>query len=108
MAKPKNDFALGLWVLVVIVLFIGVLLFIGGQNLGRRYQAYAVRFPVTYALPDEIKAGAAVHCGAARVGKVTDVSLRRGEGADEPSTDSPATTEDATADPSSSDDDAKS
>lgn len=83
MAKQRNDFALGLWVLAVIVLFVGGLIFIGGQNLGRAYQAYTVRYPVTYALPDEIKAGAAVHCGATRVGKVTGVSLRRGEADDD-------------------------
>ncbi len=81
MAKQSSYFALGLWVIGVFVLFFAALIFIGGQHWGRDYRSYVVRYPVTFALPDEIKPGAPVFCGGAGVGRVTDIELR---------TDSPA------------------
>lgn len=77
MAKERNYFALGLWVIVVFVLFFGALIFIGGRHWGRTFQDYTVRYPVTYALPDEIKPGAFVYCGGAAVGQVTGIELQR-------------------------------
>ncbi|MCH7814840.1 MAG: hypothetical protein IID40_12565, partial [Planctomycetes bacterium] len=80
MGKQRDYFSLGLWVIVVAVLFVGGLIFIGGRQWGQRYQGYVVRYPATFALPDEIKTGAQIYCGSALVGRVTGVALRRGPG----------------------------
>ncbi|MCP4251485.1 MAG: hypothetical protein GY778_30990 [bacterium] len=82
MAKQRDYFSLGLWVIAVTVLFVAALIFIGGRQWGQRYQAYVVRYPATFALPDEIKTGAQVYCGSAEVGRVTGVALRRGSNDD--------------------------
>lgn len=84
MAKERNHFSLGLWVIVVFVLFFGGLIFIGGQSWGQQLRDYVVRFPATYALPDEIKPGAFVYCGALSVGRVEQVELREGDSELEP------------------------
>jgi ABC-type transporter Mla subunit MlaD len=74
MATQTQSFRLGLTVLVILVLLFGSLLFIGGSNLwGPPSTAYAVRFPVSFPLPDEIKGGAPVFCGLRKVGSVQHV-----------------------------------
>ncbi len=76
MSKKRTDFSLGLWLIIVFVLFFGAVIFIGGQSWGEARRAYKVRFPVTYALPDEIKPGSQIFCGASMVGTVKDIELR--------------------------------
>jgi len=79
MTRQRNYFSLGLWVVVVAVLFFAALIFIGGRQWGQTYRSYTIRYPVTYALPDEIKPGAQVFCGASLVGRVEQIELRREE-----------------------------
>jgi len=79
MAKPRNYFALGLWVITVAALFFAALVWIGARQWGQRYHSYVVRYPATFALPDEIKPGAQIHCGSKVVGNVDEVELRRTE-----------------------------
>ncbi len=84
MAKPTNTFALGLTVIVMLVLFFGTLVFIGGSGLfGPARNAYAVRFPASAPLPDEMAAGAPVFCGLLQVGSVDRVSHETERGADD-------------------------
>ncbi len=84
MAKPTNTFALGLTVIVMLALFFGTLVFIGGSDLfGPARNAYAVRFPASSPLPDEIAAGAPVFCGLLEVGSVDRVSHEIERGADD-------------------------
>ena len=80
MAKQRNYFSLGLWVLAVLALFFAALIFIGGRQWGRAYRAYTLRYPVTFALPDEIKPGAQIYCGGTPVGRVEGIKLRAVEG----------------------------
>ena len=82
MAKQNSYFSLGLWVIVFFVLFFAALIFIGGQQWGRSFRAYTLRYPATFALPDEIKPGAPIFCGGATVGRVTGVELRPDQQAD--------------------------
>ena len=77
MAKKGGHFSLGLWVIIIFVLFFGTVIFIGGQQWGESWRTYTVRYPVTYSLPDEVKPGAQVFCGGALVGRVDKVELRR-------------------------------
>jgi hypothetical protein len=77
MAKKRDEFTLGLWVIAVVVLLVAVVIFIGGRRWGQTYRRYTVRFPVTYALPDEIKAGAHIYCGGALVGRVYRAALQQ-------------------------------
>ena len=79
MAKQTNYFSLGLWVIFVFVLFFATLIYIGGGQWGRSYRAYSLRYPVTFALPDEIKPGAPIFCGGAEVGQVNGIELQRVE-----------------------------
>jgi len=80
MAKQQNYFSLGIWVIVIAVLLFASLIFIGGRQWGQTWRSYTVRFPATYALPDEIKDGAQVFCSGALVGRVDQVELRRVQG----------------------------
>ena len=81
MAKVNDNFRLGAAVIVILVLFFASLMFIGGSELfGAARTTYAVRFPVSSPLPDEIKAGAPVFCGLLKVGAVTRVAHDRTEG----------------------------
>jgi len=80
MAKQRNYFSLGLWVLAVLALFFAALIFIGGRQWGRAYRAYTLRYPVNFALPDEIKPGAQIYCGGTPVGRVEGIKLRAVEG----------------------------
>ncbi|HUU84876.1 MAG TPA: hypothetical protein VM243_15360 [Phycisphaerae bacterium] len=79
MARQRSEFSLGLWVIVVLVLFVAVVIFIGERGWGQAYRSYTVRFPVTYSLPDEIKAGAQVFCGGAMIGRVHKARLQQVE-----------------------------
>ena len=77
MAKQRNYFSLGLWVIAVLALFFAGLIFIGGRQWGRAWRGYTVRYPVTFALPDEIRPGAQIFCGGTPIGRVDHIELRR-------------------------------
>ncbi len=77
MAKPINTFSLGLTVIVILGLFFGTLLFIGGSDLfAPKTVGYRVRYPASAPLPDELGTGAPVFCGLQKVGDVTGVSQK--------------------------------
>ncbi len=78
MARQTNYFSLGISVIVIAILFFAILMFVGGRGWGTSYHDYVVRYPANYPLPDEIKPGAGVHCGASLVGQVTEFELKLG------------------------------
>ncbi len=84
MAKQRNAFRLGLTVLVMLALFFGSVLFIGGRQWGLAGTRFTVRFPVDAALPREIKPGGQVYCGLQLVGQVLEVRFEEATAGTQP------------------------
>jgi len=88
-ARQADEFKLGLTVLIIIVLFFGTLVFIGGVGAwGRKTQTVQVRFDHEFGLP-VLKAGGEVRCGGQQVGSIEKVELQElpaSPGAGEPTT----------------------
>jgi hypothetical protein len=78
MSKQRNDFRLGLTVLVMFALLVGCLLFIGGKGLSRATtRTLTVRMQAKPAMP-EISKGSLVICFGQPVGKVVDTHFVSG------------------------------
>ena len=74
-AQHSDEFKLGLTVIIIIVLFFGTLIFIGGAAVwGPKTRAVRVHFAHSMALP-VLKPGGEVRCGGQRVGSIQSVAL---------------------------------
>ena len=88
-ARQADEFKLGLTVLIIIALFFGTIVFIGGAGAwGRKTQTIQVRFDHEFGLP-VLKTGGEVRCGGQQVGSIQKVELQElpaSPGAGEPTT----------------------
>lgn len=77
MPQRHNTFLLGLVTLIMLALFVGMLLFLAGIEIGRQRAHYVVRFAHDMPLP-RLEPGSPVTCGGLQVGQVTHVWLAEG------------------------------
>lgn len=82
MRREPNYLLLGATVAVIVVLFVGVLIFLAGTSTwGRSYQTIQVKFSHDMPLP-RLDSGAEVTCGGIPVGKIDRVDLKALPGED--------------------------
>ena len=75
-AQRTDEFKLGVTVIIIIALFFGTVIFIGGAAIwGPKTQTVRVHFGHEMSLPT-LKAGGEVRCAGLRVGSIESVEMR--------------------------------